>query len=163
MPGIERSEKAGDVHPLEGGSLRLKFRHDRRSGLPRESALRFYPRYIAETIRKLWGELSLYREWTAIRHEVTRDPNRWSYTDLAIAPPREDDLDTLDLYHATRGGVGAAAAPRRDPRPRRGSHARRRRRERRGGLNHPATRNSSAASISQSHSQRAAERRTNSR
>ena len=101
------------VHPLEGGSLRLKFRHDRRSGLPRESALRFYPRYIAETIRKLWGELSLYREWTAIRHEVARDPNRWSYVDLAIAPPREDDLDTLDLYHATSGGEAALARQRR--------------------------------------------------
>src|ERR1700681_952947 len=87
------------VHPLEGGGLRLKFRRDRRSGLPRETALRFYPRYIAETVRKVWGELSLYREWTRIRHEVTRDPNRWSYTNLAIAPPQEDELDALDLYH----------------------------------------------------------------
>src|SRR5439155_8396 len=101
------------VHPLEGGGLRLKFRRDRRSTLPRESALRFYPRYAVETVRKVWGELSLYREWTVIRHEVTRDPNRWNYTDLAIAPPREDELDTLDLYHATSGGEAALARQRR--------------------------------------------------
>src|SRR5215470_6286349 len=85
------------VHPLEGGGLRRKFRRDRRSALPRESALRFYPRCAVETVRKLWGELALYRDWTIIRREVTRDPNRWDYTDLAIAPPQEDELDTLDL------------------------------------------------------------------
>ena len=33
------------VHPLEGGVFRLKFRRDRRAGLPRESPLVFYPRY----------------------------------------------------------------------------------------------------------------------
>ena len=42
-----------------------------------------------------------------------RDPNRWTYTDLAIAPPREDELDTLDLYHATSGGEAALARQRR--------------------------------------------------
>ena len=75
--------------------------------------MRFYPRYAVETVRKLWGELALYREWTVIRHEVTRDPNRWNYTDLAIAPPREDESDTLDLYHATSGGEAALARQRR--------------------------------------------------
>jgi hypothetical protein len=97
------------VHPLEGGGLRRKFRRDRCSTLPRENALRFYPRYAVETVRKLWGELALYRDWTVIRREVTRDPNRWNYTDLAIAPPREDEFDTLDLYHATNGGEAALA------------------------------------------------------
>ena len=33
------------VHPLEGGAFRLKYRRDRRSGLPLESPLVFYPRY----------------------------------------------------------------------------------------------------------------------
>ncbi len=32
-----------NVHPLESGYFRLKFRRDRRSGLPRESMLAFYP------------------------------------------------------------------------------------------------------------------------
>ena len=33
------------IHPLEGGFLRLKFRRDRRPGLPIEPAWQFYPRY----------------------------------------------------------------------------------------------------------------------
>ncbi len=40
------------VHPLEGGALRLKFRRDRRHGMPRESAFVFYPRYGVETLRQ---------------------------------------------------------------------------------------------------------------
>jgi hypothetical protein len=33
--------------------------------------------------------------------------DRWAYTDLAIAPPKMDEFDTLDLYHATAGGEAA--------------------------------------------------------
>jgi hypothetical protein len=101
------------VHPLEGGALRLKFRRDRRAGLPRESALRFYPRYAVETVAKLWAGWRLIREWRAMRREVVAAPDRWTYSDLAIAPPRDDDLDTLDLYHATNGGEAALARQRR--------------------------------------------------
>jgi hypothetical protein len=35
--------------------------------------------------------------------------DRWAYTDLAIAPPKMDEFDTLDLYHATAGGEAALA------------------------------------------------------
>ena len=41
-------------------------------------------------------------------------PDRWTYTDLAIAPPLEDELDTLDLYQVTSGGEAAVARQRRD-------------------------------------------------
>ena len=34
-----------NVHPLEGGAFRLKFRRDRRHGLKRENPLGFYPRF----------------------------------------------------------------------------------------------------------------------
>jgi len=34
------------VHPLEGGALRLKSRHERRPHLPVEPAWLFYPRYL---------------------------------------------------------------------------------------------------------------------
>src|SRR6476619_4599392 len=40
------------VHPLEGGVLRLKSRHERRPHLPVERAWLFYPRYFAETVLK---------------------------------------------------------------------------------------------------------------
>ncbi len=40
------------VHPLEAGALRLKFRTDRRHGLPRESRFTFYSRYVGESLVK---------------------------------------------------------------------------------------------------------------
>jgi hypothetical protein len=101
------------VHPLEGGALRLKFRRDRRPGLPRASALRFYARYAVETAFKMRDYWRLLREWRAIRKEVAAAPDRWSYTDLAIAPLQDNDVDTLDLYHATNGGEAALARQRR--------------------------------------------------
>ena len=39
------------VHPLEGGAFRLKYRRDRRQGMPLESPLVFYPRY--------WGGIAV--------------------------------------------------------------------------------------------------------
>jgi hypothetical protein len=102
------------VHPLEGGAVRLKYRRDRRSGLPRESALVFYPRYWTETAIKLAKYAVVY--WRANRtlKEVTAAPDRWTYTDLAITPPQADEFDALDLYHATSGGEAALARKRRE-------------------------------------------------
>jgi hypothetical protein len=41
-------------------------------------------------------------------------PDRWTYSDLAIAPPAADEFQSLDLYHATAGGEGALARKYRD-------------------------------------------------
>jgi hypothetical protein len=102
------------VHPLEGGMFRLKFRRDRRHGMPVESALTFYPRHLRDLARKAWGYWSIYRRCKAILNEVRNAPDRWTYTDTAIAPPRADEFEALDLYHATHGGEAALARKRRD-------------------------------------------------
>jgi Radical SAM superfamily len=102
------------VHPLEFGAWRRKFRRDRRPGLPLETPLRFYPRYFGETLVKFWRYWLVYRQYKAILDEALKAPDRWSYTDLAIAPPKSDDFDVLDLYHATSGGEAALARMRRD-------------------------------------------------
>ena len=102
------------VHPLEGGAFRMKFRRDRRHGMPLESRFVFYPRNAVETVAKAWGYLTVYRDAKRTLRQVLRAPDRWSYTDLAIAPPRDDELDTLDLYHATSGGEAAVARVRRE-------------------------------------------------
>jgi Radical SAM superfamily len=102
------------VHPLEGGAFRLKFRRDRRFGMKIESRFVFYPRYAVETVVKAWRYLMVYRDAMRDLKQVLRAPDRWTYTDLAIAPPREDELDTLDLYHVTSGGEAAVARQRRD-------------------------------------------------
>jgi len=97
------------VHPLEGGALRLKSRRDRRSNMPRESSLIFYPRYVRDTAVKLWRYLSVYRECKAILSDALAAPDRWAYSDLAIAPPAADEFEALDLYQATAGGAAALA------------------------------------------------------
>jgi hypothetical protein len=111
------------VHPLEGGMLRMKHRRDRRSGLPLESPFAFYPRYIADSVRKLRGYWSVYRQISAIKREVARARDRWTYSDIAIAPLRENELESLDLYHVTAGGEEALARRRRDDAIREKRHA----------------------------------------
>ena len=103
-----------NVHPLEGGALRLKCRRDRRHGLPLENPFRFYPRYWTETLVKFWGYWKVYRSCKVMFKEVMAAPDRWTYTDLAITPPQIDEFDALDLYHATSGGEAALARKRRD-------------------------------------------------
>jgi len=110
------------VHPLEGGALRLKFRRDRRYGLPRENPLAFYPRYAWESVSKAWRYLSIYLRCKAILKEVLTAPDRLTYVDTAIAPPKADEFEALDIYHATRGGEDALARKRRDDAIRSGSY-----------------------------------------
>ena len=102
------------LHPLEGGMFRLKFRRDRRSGQPIESPFVFYPRYLKEIVVKARGYWSVYRRFNAIKREVATAPDRWSYSDIAITPLRENELESLDLFHVTRGGEDALARRRRD-------------------------------------------------
>jgi len=102
------------VHPLEAGIFRLKFRADRRYGMPKENPLLFYPRYVASSLYKGWKALRFLLWTNAILKEIETAPDRWTYTDLAIAPPRDDEFEALDLYHATAGGEDALARKRRD-------------------------------------------------
>ena len=55
--------------------------------------------------------------------EVLAAPDRWTYSDLAIAPPQADEFEALDLYHATSGGEAALARKCRDEAIRAGTHA----------------------------------------
>jgi hypothetical protein len=102
------------VHPLEAGAFRLKFRKDRRYGMKLENPLIFYPRYVFGTLYKIRHYLKMYLQTKAMVKEIEASPDRWTYSDLAIAPPRDDEFEALDLYHATSGGEGALARKRRD-------------------------------------------------
>ena len=102
-----------NVHPLEGGGFRLKFRRDRRHGMEIESPFVFYPRYAAETLAKLWRYWRFYRQCAATIREVLAAPDRYTYTDLAIAKPDAQEFENLDLYRATAGGGAAVERMRR--------------------------------------------------
>src|SRR4051794_7834329 len=112
-----------DVHPLEGGAFRRKSRCDRRHGLPIESALVFYPRYLGEIVGKAWGYWSVYRHARGILKEVLAAPDRLRYADLSITPPEDDEFNRLGLYHQTRGGAAALTRKRREDALRAGAAA----------------------------------------
>jgi hypothetical protein len=103
-----------NLHPLEGGALRLKYRRDRRPGLPIESPLVFYPRVIGSTIRKAFGYASTIWAFRKIMIEVRDAPDRASYSDVAIVPQEKEEFAELALYNATAGGEAAIARRRRD-------------------------------------------------
>jgi radical SAM superfamily enzyme YgiQ (UPF0313 family) len=85
------------VHPLEGGGLRMKSRHERRPELPLEPAWLFYPRYLAETAVKAvrWATLAIRLELLA--RKVKKDPQRLEYRDQALTLST-DETESLELY-----------------------------------------------------------------
>jgi hypothetical protein len=112
------------VHPLEGGALRLKFRRDRRHGMKIENPFVFYARYWGGTALNLWHYARVYLRCKAMLDAALKAPDRWTYSDLAIAAPQADEFDALALYHATTGGEAALQRKYRDDaiRARTGAH-----------------------------------------
>lgn len=89
-----------NIHPLEAGLLRLKFRRDRRTGLPLENPLTFYPKYAAEMIWKHLRWISLYSRLGLIRRKIKNDPERAEYMDDALAPVTESEVETRELFQS---------------------------------------------------------------
>ena len=69
----------------------------------------FYPRYWGGIAVKAWKYSRFFLSTRRILKEVLEAPDRWNYSDLAIAPPRDDEFEALELYHATTGGEAALA------------------------------------------------------
>jgi hypothetical protein len=88
-----------NIHPLEGGVLRFKSRRDRRPGMSIIPAWRFYPAYFLETATKLGRWLALYIKLRRIYLRIKHDPRRYKYTDLALTPVTDDEIETYDLFH----------------------------------------------------------------
>ncbi|HEY2135948.1 MAG TPA: radical SAM protein [Xanthobacteraceae bacterium] len=96
-----------NVHPLQGGILRLKYRTDRRPGLPIEPAWRFYPGFVAETVRK---QVQYFRKWLLVdrlRRAIRKDPARATYCDQAIMPVDAADTENLELFTHNEGARSA--------------------------------------------------------
>lgn len=88
-----------NCHPVESGLMRLKHRRDRRPTLPLEPIWTFYPKYIAELVRKTWGWCSIYLRLRKIYLRIKHDPKRYEYTDLAIEPVADDELERHEMFH----------------------------------------------------------------
>ena len=88
------------IHPLESGFLRLKFRSDRRPGFAREPMWSFYPKYFVEVFSKLVRWTHLYFKLRRIYLRIKFDPNRYSYTDMAMTPVGDDEAATHELFNS---------------------------------------------------------------
>ena len=94
-----KTVEAENVHPLQSGLIRLKFRRDRRHGLPLESPLVFYPRYAKEFLVR-YGRVAVdMLRMERIRRRVLKDPQRYAYTDQALRDVAADDSETLELLN----------------------------------------------------------------
>jgi hypothetical protein len=86
-----------NIHPLEGGFLRLKYRCDRRPGWSIEPMWRFYPRYCFELAVKLVRWCALYLRLRRIYLRIRRDPQRVEYTDLAMTSITDEEV-TREIF-----------------------------------------------------------------
>src|SRR6185295_14275116 len=68
-----------NVHPLQGGVLRLRHPTERRDGMARESAWAFWPRFVWETLRK-HAALATTMLWLRRKQRaIARDPDALAY------------------------------------------------------------------------------------
>jgi hypothetical protein len=108
MLGFCGSQAIEGVHPLQGGFLRLKYHSDRRSSLPIVNPLLFYPAYVWETLSKLARYLWLNRTYERILARVEKSAAKTDYTDLALKPACDEDLDQLKIFSTNEVAKEAA-------------------------------------------------------
>jgi hypothetical protein len=96
-----------NVHPLQGGLLRLRRRSERRPGLPRENIVMFWLRFAWETLTKHVILASTIGRLLLLKTAISRNPD--TYRDKSLMPAADDEEDTLDLLTKTTGATVAVA------------------------------------------------------
>lgn len=102
-----------NLHPLQGGIWRRKYRRDRRYGLPIEPVWTFYPKLVGEVVRKV---TFMSRYWLALdrmRRAVRKDPECRAYTDAALAPVDEHETETMEMFTHSESARNEVARTRR--------------------------------------------------
>jgi hypothetical protein len=87
-----------NCHPVESGLLRLKSRRDRRASMPLEPVWRFYPRYFLELAHKTLGWVTIYLRLRMIYLRIKHNPKRYEYSDLAITPVTDEEVETHEMF-----------------------------------------------------------------
>ena len=98
-----------NVHPLQGGVLRLRHPSERRDGMARESAWTFWPRFVWETLRKHAALAISMLRLRRMQRQIARDPDARTYMDHALMPVDAEDDASLDLLTQTTGADAAVA------------------------------------------------------
>jgi radical SAM superfamily enzyme YgiQ (UPF0313 family) len=87
-----------NLHPLQCGVVRLKYRRDRRPGMPREPIWTFYPKYAFGLVAK---HLRVFRHWWDLElmvRRARRQAGPGQYMDLALSPVEDDETETLEIF-----------------------------------------------------------------
>jgi pyruvate-formate lyase-activating enzyme len=103
------SMKYEKVHPLQSGLFRRKLRTTRRSDLPLENPLLFYPRRAWEVVSTYLPFAFYWLKMQRLRKRIERDPRAKDYSDLALTPVVDAEDERLELFSATGGGQAAVA------------------------------------------------------
>ena len=96
-----------NVHPLQGGLVRLKHPSERRPGLPRLNPWMFWPAFVFDIMRKHVSLAVVSVRLLLIAYAIYRDPAAKAYTDRALTHGAPEDEAKLELL----APVAAAAKP----------------------------------------------------
>jgi radical SAM superfamily enzyme YgiQ (UPF0313 family) len=91
------------LHPLQFGAFRLKYRRDRRPGLPIEPVWSFYPKLLWEIMRKHGKLAQQWIEMSRMCARARREQKLNPYTDLAMTPVTDDETETLEMFTHNAG------------------------------------------------------------
>jgi hypothetical protein len=86
------------VHPQQAGVIRMKYRLDRRPGLPIEPAWSFYPKVVSEFIWKQSVMGKNLVKLLLLMWRIRSDPKRFDYMDQALRPVTADDTASLEIF-----------------------------------------------------------------
>jgi hypothetical protein len=96
-----------NVHPLQGGLVRLKHPSERRPGLPRLNPWLFWPAFVFDVVRKHVVLAVVSVRLLLIVYEISRDSAAGAYTDQALKHGAPEDEAKLKLL----APAAAAAKP----------------------------------------------------
>ena len=98
-----------NVHPLQGGIVRLKTPSERRPGLPREAPFGFWLRFCWTTLTKHAILAGTVARLVSAKIAIASNRGALAYMDQALMPVGEDGDETHDLVTKTAGGREAVA------------------------------------------------------
>lgn len=101
LVAYRESVRVEGMSMVESGYIRIRRRRQRRSGMKIESPLVFYPWHWWLRLRSSAVQLTTFARLRLIMRGIERDPNRFAYTDAAIAAPT-GDIAHEDLITSTR-------------------------------------------------------------
>ena len=97
------------LHPMQCGVVRLKYRRDRRPGLPLEPLWTFYPKCAWELVTK---HARVFAHWWDLELMVRRARRRagpGQYMDRALTPVEDDETETLEMFTHNEGARNEVA------------------------------------------------------